>query len=76
MLQPQQVEDLIVLVSSLDKPALMRQFSEYPSSFPIDFTPDFLDRQPLERLRHLFVAVCLQTKQMPLGPQTGPAAAA
>jgi hypothetical protein len=76
MLQPQQVEDLIVLVSSLDKPALMQQFREYPASFPVDFTPDFLDRQPLERLRHLFFAVCLQTKQMPEFPQDGPAAAA
>jgi hypothetical protein len=76
MLQPQQVEDLILLVSSLDKPALMQQFREYPASFPVDFTPDFLDRQPLERLRHLFVAVCLQTKQMPACPAGGPAAAA
>ena len=77
MMQPQQVEDLIVLVSSLDKPALLRQFREYPASFPVDFTPDFLDRQPLERLRHLFFAMCLQSsKHMPQGPQNGPAAAA
>ena len=57
MIQSQQVEELITLVSSLDKPALLRQFRDYPATFPIDFTPDFLDRQPLERLRHLFVAV-------------------
>jgi hypothetical protein len=63
-----QVEELITLVSSLDKPALLRQFREYPASFPVDFTPDFLDRQPLERLQHLFVAVCLQSQQMPHGP--------
>jgi len=63
-----QVEELITLVSSLDKPALLRQFREYPAKFPVDFTPDFLDRQPLERLRHLFVAVCLQSQQMPHGP--------
>jgi hypothetical protein len=76
MLQPQQVEDLIVLVSSLDKPALIRQFREYPASFPVDFTCDFLDNQPLERLRHLFVAICLQTKQLPHCPANDPAAAA
>ncbi|HEX4053040.1 MAG TPA: hypothetical protein VHX86_02120 [Tepidisphaeraceae bacterium] len=63
-----QVEELILLVSGLDKASLLRQFREYPASFPLDFTPDFLDQQPLERLRHLFVAVCLQCKRMPQGP--------
>ena len=67
MVHSQQVEELITLVSNLDKAALLRQFREYPASFPIDFTPDFLDRQPLDRLRHLFVAICLQSKQMPRG---------
>jgi hypothetical protein len=76
MLQMQQVEELMTLVSSLDKATLLRQFHEYPSSFPVDFTPDFLDRQPLERLRHLFVAVCLQSQRMPHGPSNGPAEAA
>jgi hypothetical protein len=67
MLHTQQVEELITMVSSLDKATLLRQFRDYPASFPIDFTPDFLDRQPLDRLQHLFVAVCLQSKQMPHG---------
>jgi len=65
MLQSDQVEELITIVSSLDKPALVRQFSEYPSKFPVDFTRDFLDRQPLDRLRHLFLALCLQSQRMP-----------
>jgi hypothetical protein len=71
-----QVEELITLVSGLDKAALLRQFREYPATFPLDFTPDFLDQQPLERLQHLFVAVCLQSQQMPHGPGNGPVAAA
>jgi hypothetical protein len=75
MMQSNQVEELITLVSSLDKPALLRQFREYPASFPVDFTPEFLDRLPLERLRHLFVAVCLQSRQMPHGPEKSPAVA-
>ena len=68
MLQSDQVEELITLVSSLDKPSLLRQFRDYPSSFPVDFTADFLDRQPLDRLRHLFLAMCLQCKRMPPTP--------
>jgi hypothetical protein len=63
-----EVEELIRLVSSLDKTSLLRQFSEYPASFPVDFTPEFLDHQPLERLRHLFIAVCLQSKKLPETP--------
>ena len=75
MLQTRQVEELMTLVSSLDKATLLRHFRDYPSSFPVDFTPDFLDRQPLERLRHLFVAVCLQSQRMPQDAK-GPAQAA
>jgi hypothetical protein len=76
MLQTQQVEQLIQIVSSLDKPALVRQFQRYPASFPIDFTADFLDHQPLERLRHLFVAICLQSQKMPEVPAGESVAAA
>lgn len=65
MLQPQQVEELICLVSSLDREALSRQFSEFPATFPIDFTPEFLATTDLDRLRHIFVAMCLQCQQMP-----------
>jgi hypothetical protein len=72
----QMVEELITIVSGLDKDSLLQQFREYPASFPLDFTPDFLDHQPLERLQHLFVAVCLQSKRLPLGPGNGPAAMA
>jgi hypothetical protein len=61
----EQVEELIRVVSGLDKCALLRQFQEFPATFPVDFTPEFLNHQPLERLRHLFVAVCLQSKRLP-----------
>lgn len=65
MLHTQQVEELITLVSTLDRLALLRQFQRYPAPFPVDFTPDFLNGQPVERLRHLFVAICLQCQKMP-----------
>jgi hypothetical protein len=65
MLQNEQVEELISLVWSLDRPALIRQFGQYPAQFPIDFTPDFFQDTPLERLRHIFVALCLQHQHVP-----------
>jgi hypothetical protein len=67
MLQPHQVEELICLVSALDRPALVRQFREFRASFPIDFTPEFLATTDVDRLRHIFVALCLQCQQMPGG---------
>ena len=65
MLQSHQVEELISLVTSLDKTALVEQFGSYPASFPVDFTREFLESQSVDRLRHLFVAMCLHTQRMP-----------
>jgi len=65
MLQSHQVEELICLVTSLDKPALVEQFGSYQASFPVDFTREFLESQSVDRLRHLFVAMCLHTQRMP-----------
>jgi len=76
MSQSDQVEQLIQVVAGMDKPTLLRQFQQFPASFPLDFTPEFLDRQPLDRLRHLFVAVCLQSKRLPELPADESVAAA
>jgi hypothetical protein len=66
MLEAHQVEELICLVSSLDKRTLTSQFMDFRGNFPIDFTPEFLETLSLERLRHIFVALCLQSQQMPM----------
>jgi hypothetical protein len=65
MLEPQQIEQLMTLAASLDREALIRQFRQYGGRFPIDFTAEFLQNEPLEHLRHIFVAVCLQNSRMP-----------
>ena len=65
MLMPCQIEELIMLVGSMDRAGLMRQFDQYHASFPLDFTPEFLANIPLERLQHIFVAVCLQSQRLP-----------
>ena len=66
MLANEQVEELICVVSNLDRDELVRQFHAYPSPFPIDFTEEFLQKTPLERLKHIFVALCLQNQRLPL----------
>ena len=65
MLQSQQVEELICLVSSLDRQRLIEQFHSYDATFPLDFSEEFLNSTPLERLKHIFMAICLQSQRMP-----------
>lgn len=65
MLQTHQIEELICLVAALDRTALVRQFNNYRASFPLDFTNEFLETQPLDRLRHIFVALCLHCQRFP-----------
>ena len=48
MLESQQVEELISLVSAMDRPTLVAQFRAFRASFPVDFTDHFLEATPLE----------------------------
>lgn len=66
MLASQQIEELICLVATLDRPSLVKQFRTFKANFPIDFTPEFLEQQPVERLRHILLAVCLQSQRLPV----------
>ncbi len=66
MLQANQVEELICLVSALDRPTLVQQFQNYRAAFPVDFTPEFFEKTSIDRLRHIFLALCLQCQQMPV----------
>lgn len=65
MLQAHQVEELVCVVSALNRTALLDQFQSYRATFPVDFTPTYLDTLTTERLRHLFLAMCLQSQRMP-----------
>lgn len=73
MLAHDQVEDLICLVAALDRAALIDQIQAYQASFPLDFTDDFLNSVPLDRLRHVFVALCLQQQHVPKIPTSSAA---
>jgi hypothetical protein len=65
MLESNQIEELICLVAAMDRETLIEQFHNYHSRFPVDFTPDFLASTNLDRLRHIFVAMCLQCQRLP-----------
>ncbi|HZZ42083.1 MAG TPA: hypothetical protein VFE58_04035 [Tepidisphaeraceae bacterium] len=65
MLQSDQIEELLCLISALDRDALTQQFQNYRGRFPLDFSPEFLHTAPLERLQHIFFAICLQNQHLP-----------
>ena len=65
MLASDQTEQLIRLVASMNRQALIEQSDSYRGSFPLDFTPEFLAGLSLDRLRHIFLAVCLQSQRFP-----------
>jgi hypothetical protein len=67
MLASEQVEEMICVLASWDRDTLISQFLAFRSSFPVDFTPEFLSQLPVEKLRHVFLAMCLQNQRFP-GP--------
>ncbi len=64
-MQAEQIDELVCLVSAMDRENLVAQFQNYQGRFPVDFTPEFLNNTPLERLRHIFLALCLQNQRFP-----------
>jgi len=65
MLASDQVDELICLVAGMDRPQLVDQFAAYDATFPLDFSDTFLDTVALDKLRHIFVALCLQQQHLP-----------
>jgi len=65
MLSAEQIDELVSLVVTLDRESLCDLIRDFRSSFPLDFTTEFLETVELDRLRHIFVAVCLQCQRVP-----------
>jgi hypothetical protein len=63
--QLEQLDELATLIASLDRTALINQLSSFPAGFELDFSPEFLAIEPLDRLRHIFMALCLHTRRAP-----------
>jgi hypothetical protein len=65
MSDPNQVEALICLISSMNRDEVIAKLVSFQGRFPIDFNHDYLSRQPLDRLQHIFLALCLQHSRTP-----------
>ena len=69
MLESHHVEELICTVSSMDRATVVDQLLQFPkryaTRFPTDFTAAFLADLPTDRLKHIFVALCLKNAHLP-----------
>jgi hypothetical protein len=65
MLASDQVDELICQVAGMERHQLVDQFMAYQATFPLDFSDEFLSDVALDKLRHIFVALCLQQQHLP-----------
>ncbi len=67
MLANDQVDELLCLLATWDRQTLASEFMSFQSHFPVDFTPEFLSGLSVDRLRHIFFAMCVQNQRLPEG---------
>lgn len=65
MLQARDMEELIEVVGAMDRQTVTESLLSFRGTFPVDFTPEFLDKLSTDRLRHIFVALCMQSGHVP-----------
>lgn len=75
MLGSHQVEELICMTAALDRETLIERLAHFEGDFPVDFTVEFLESLSVDRLRHIFLALCLQAQHLPADVEAAPAAA-
>lgn len=64
MLSADQVEDLNDSIQQMEREQVCYHLSHFPARFPIDFTPEFFNREPISRLRHILFGLCLHNQKM------------
>lgn len=65
MLESHHVEELIQIVTAMDRDSLIERMLHFRGTFPVDFSREFLERLPVDRLRHILVALCVQCSVLP-----------
>ena len=68
MLRLDEIDALCTLIATFDRPAVTHHLTTHPAPFPLDFTAEFLRDQPLDRLRHILLGLCMHTQIPPADP--------
>jgi hypothetical protein len=65
MLSQDQVDRLLCQLATWELDTLLAQLAAYRSDFPVDLSADFLGGQTVDRVRHIFFALCVQNRRLP-----------
>jgi hypothetical protein len=68
MLTPQKSDHVLRIIERLDRRQIIQQMRGCTARFPIDLTDEWLQTQPVEELRHVYAAICIQCDVMPEDP--------
>ena len=56
-------EQAATTISALDRNELKRRIKNFKGRFRLDFTDDYLENLPVDRLRHVLLAALINNKQ-------------
>ncbi|MDD4890254.1 MAG: hypothetical protein PHU85_10025 [Phycisphaerae bacterium] len=54
-----ELDELIATIAAMSRDEISTRLLNFKSDFPLDFTRDYLDRLPLDRLGHILLAAHL-----------------
>ncbi|HNS21002.1 MAG TPA: hypothetical protein PKH24_10915 [Sedimentisphaerales bacterium] len=57
-----QFEQLVVSIAALGRDELKKRIKDFRGRFKLDFSDDYLDNLPLDRLRHILLAALINAK--------------
>lgn len=60
---PSKLDEVATTVSEMNREEIQREIMHFTGRFKLDFTPEFLKKQTLDRLRHILLAAKLQQLQ-------------
>ena len=55
-------EQFATSIARMDKAELKQQIKTFPGRFSLDFTEDYLNTAPVDRLRHILLAAMINAK--------------
>jgi len=55
-----QIDDITCKIAGMNRNQVQREIRTFSGRFTLDFSPEYLKKQSLERLRHILLAAKLQ----------------
>ncbi|MDD5459812.1 MAG: hypothetical protein PHF37_10525 [Phycisphaerae bacterium] len=62
MFSDRKLDKMTTSIARLGRNELTKQIKHFRGRFRLDFTDDFLQKTPVERLRHILLAAVINTK--------------